>query len=221
TSTVLTDFADASNPRSAASPDGTNLWFDGAAGGIRFATFGATTSTQLSTTVTNLRQVNIFASQLYVTDSSGSAVRLGAVDSGLPTSSGQTITNLPGFETAGSPYGFFFVDLDAGVAGVDTLYVADDSVGLEKFSLVSGSWVASGTAGAAADAYRGLTATVAGSAVTLFTTRKGGSSATGGGELATLVDGTGYNGTLAGTPALLATAATNTSFRGVALAPTP
>jgi len=35
----------------------------------------------------------------------------------------------------------------------------------------------------------------------------------------TLTDGTGFEGTLTATPSVLATAATNTSFRGVALTP--
>src|SRR5262249_32534665 len=77
TSTALSDFADQNNPRSAVSSNGTDIWVDGAAGGIRYTTKGSTTSTQLSTTVTNLRQTNIFNGQLYVSDSSGSAVRLG------------------------------------------------------------------------------------------------------------------------------------------------
>src|SRR5262249_4855277 len=121
TSTALSDFADGSNPRSVTSTNGTDLWVAGAAGGVRYATLGSTTSTQLSTTVTNIRQTNIFAGQLYVSDSSGSAVRVGAVGSGLPTTSGQTITNLSGFPTSGGPYGFFFADLSASVDGLDTL----------------------------------------------------------------------------------------------------
>src|SRR5262249_1580816 len=63
--------------------------------------------------------------------------------------------------------------------------------------------------------------TVSGTTVTLFAVRKGGSSATGGGELVKLVDSSGYNGAFSGTPTLLATAGTNTAFRGVALAPEP
>ena len=36
-----------------------------------------------------------------------------------------------GFPTStGSPYGFFFPDLDAGVSGLDTLYVADDAAAI-------------------------------------------------------------------------------------------
>ena len=222
TTTGLTDAATGSNPRSVASTDGTNLWLTGAAGGIRFATLGGSTSVQLSTTVTNLRQVGIFGAQLYVSDSSGSAVRLGAVGLGLPTTVGQTITNLSGIPAStGSPYGFFFADLDPNTPGLDVLYVADDGAGITKYSLVGGTWTANGTLGTASDAYRGLTGAATGSSVSLFATRKGGSTATGGGELVRIVDGSGFNGALSGTPTLLASAPTNTAFRGVALAPQP
>jgi len=57
--------------------------------------------------------------------------------------------------------------------------------------------------------------------VTLFAVRKGGTAAAGGGELDSLVDATGFGGTFAATPNLLATAGANTAFRGVALAPQP
>jgi hypothetical protein len=221
TSTALTDWASGNNPRSVASTDGTNLWVAGAAGGVRFTTLGSTTSTQLSTTVANIRQTSIFASQLYVSDSSGSAVRLGTVGTGLPTTAGQTITNLTGIPTGGSPYGFFFADLDDAVSGLDTLYIADDGAGLVKYALISGTWTAEGTVGTATDAYRGLTGSVANGVVTLFAVRKGGSTATGGGEFVSLVDGSGRLGAFSSTPTLLATAAGNEAFRGVAFAPLP
>ncbi len=132
---------------------------------------------------------------------------------GVPTTSGQTITNIPGFPTAGSPYAFFFADLDAGVAGVDTLYVsADDAGGLTKYSLVGGNWTPNGTIGVASDAYRGLDAHVIGNRVTLFATRKGGSAAAGGGELVSIVDTSGYNGAFAATPVLLSTATAKPLF---------
>ena len=220
TTTGLTDAADLNTPRSATSTNGTDLWFTGAAGGIHFATLGGTTSTQLSTTLTNLRQANIFGGQLFVTTSSGTALRLGTVGTGTPTTSGQAIVSLPGFPTSGSPYGYFFADLDATVAGIDTVYVAsDDAAALTKYSLVGGTWTANGTVGASADAYRGVTGVATGTSVTLYATRKGGSTATGGGELVVLVDTSGYNAAFSGTPTLLATAAANTAFRGVALAP--
>ncbi len=222
TSTALTDFSNANNPRSAISSDGTSIWVGGAAGGVRYTTDGSTTSTQLSTTVTNIRQVEIFNGQLYESDSSGSTIRIGTVGSGLPTTTGQTITNLPGFETStGSPYNFFFADLNPSVAGVDTLYVAEDTAGtpagqIQKYSLVGGNWTANGTIAAAA--IRGLTGVVNGTTVTLFGTT-GGSGATGGGSLYTLTDTSGYNATITGSLSTIATAASNEAFRGVALAP--
>ena len=103
--------------------------------------------------------------------------------------------------------------------GADTLYVADESFGVAKDSLVAGSWIANGTAGAGADAYRGITGTTSGTTVTLFATRKGGSTATGGGELVSIVDASGYNGAFTGAPTLLAVAGANTAFRGVAMVP--
>jgi len=217
-STKLTDFSSGNNPRSAVSTNGTDLWVTGAANtgptvGVRFTTLGSTTSTQLTTT-TNFRQVNIFDGQLYVSSASG-ATRIATVGTGLPTTPGQPVTNIPGAPASlPSPYGFFFADLDGGVAGVDTLYVADDAAGaLQKFSLVSGTWVSNGTIGVDSDDYRGLTATVSDAGVvTLYATRRGN-------QLVTLTDVTGYNGAFTGVPVPLATAGTNQAFRGVALTP--
>jgi hypothetical protein len=209
TTTALSDASTGSNPRSSVSTNGTDIWMDGGAGGIRYTTLGSTTSTQLSTTVTNLRQTNIFAGQLYVSSASG-AFRLASVGTGTPTTSGQTITNLPGFPTAtGSPYGFFFADLDAGVSGVDTVYVADDGGTIQKYSLVAGTWTANGTK--ALSSVRGITGVVSGASVTLYVTN--------GSSLQTITDTSGYNATITGTLTSLATAPANTAFRGVAFAP--
>jgi hypothetical protein len=214
TTTALTDALSGGNPRSATSTNGTDLWISGTSsgGGVRYATFGATTSTAIAATPTNLRVVNTFGGQLFVTSQSG-AFRLATIGTGAPTTTGQTITNLPGFPTAtGSPYGFFFADLDAGVAGLDTLYVADDGGTVGKYSLVSGSWTLNGTASAVG--IRGLTAEVTGTTVTLFVT-----SAT---SLRTLTDTGGYNQAIsAAASTLLAAAGTNTAFRGVAFRPHP
>ncbi|MFA6044159.1 MAG: hypothetical protein WC718_04175 [Phycisphaerales bacterium] len=231
--TTYTRFSDAfsaNNIRSAVT-DGTSVWATGANSGVRYTTLGATgTSTQLSTTTTNLRQVNIFNGQLYISSSSGTT-RVATVGTGTPTTTGNTITNLAGApSTVASPYAFSFVDLSPSVPGVDTLYVADDGAGggIEKFSLVGSSWVANGVVGAAADAYRGITASVNAGVVTLFATRGGGTNANGGGQLVSLTDASGYNAALTGTPTLLASAVTstttgsfNTSFRGVGYIPVP
>ena len=229
TTTALNNYSSATNIRSAVGNDCNSAFVTGATGttgaglvsGVVNVAIGATTAgTALSTTLTNLRQVNIFNGQLYVSTSSGSAVRVGTVGTGTPTTAGQTITNLPGIPTTTSPYAFFFAKLSAASAGADTLYIAhDDANALAKYSLNAGTWVSKGTVGVAADLYRGLTGVVSGSTVTLYAVRKGGSGATGGGELVSLVDSSGYDGAFTATPTLLATATANTAFRGVALTP--
>ncbi|MFL6233522.1 MAG: ExeM/NucH family extracellular endonuclease, partial [Thermoanaerobaculia bacterium] len=216
TTTALTDAISGGNPRGAASTNGADLWLSGTSGGggIRYATLGATTSTSLATTPTNFRAIGIFGGQLFASSQTG-AFRLSTIGTGTPTTSGQTVTNLPGFPTAtGSPNGFFFADLNAGVAGVDTVYVADDGGTIQKYSLVAGSWTLNGSITAASA--RGLTATVSGSTVTLYVTYSAGS------KLAKVVDTAGYNAAPSTTTVTdLATAGTNTAFRGVALAPVP
>ena len=222
TTTAITDAFDTNNIRSVASADGTNIYIAGANSGVRLVTFGnaagATTQISDSTTgaVVNFRQINIYNNQLYFSTGSGSNPRVGTIGTGLPTTGGQAITGAPGISGTGSPYGYFFADLSPTVPGVDTLYIADDNStagGIQKYSLVNGTWVANGVIGAPADAYRGLTGSVSGSSVTLYSTRKGA-------ELASVVDATGYNVAPTATPTLLATAPTNTAFRGVAFAPT-
>jgi hypothetical protein len=218
TTTALTDAISGGNPRGAASTNGTDLWISGTSsgGGIRYATFGSSTSTALNTTpVTNLRQVNVFGGQLYVSSGSG-AFRVAAVGAGSPTTAGQIIANLPGYPTSTtSPYGFFFADLDPTVPGFDTLYVADDNAsggtgGIQKYSLVSGSWVANGSI-ASTGGLRGITGSVSGNTVTLYVA--------GNSTLSRVTDATGYNATISGSLTTLASALTNTAFRGVAFAP--
>lgn len=221
TSTSLNDFFNTGNIRSVGSDSCAAAWVTGSNSGIGHVTFGASAITSVvSTTLTNLRAVGVFGGQLYASNASGSNPRVGSVGSGLPATAGQTISGLPGMATSGNANAYFFADLSASVPGVDTLYVAyDDAPALSKYSLVGGTWVSNGVVGVASDAYRGLTGVVNGGSVTLYATRKGGTGSTGGGELVSIADSSGYNAANNGTPTLLATAATNTAFRGVALAP--
>lgn len=223
TSTALTTHGDADNTRSAASIDGTTIWVAGASssgtsGGVHVTTLGATTSTDLtSTSLNNARHVGIFDGQLYLSSSSGTNTFKGVstVGTGLPVSGAQTVTRLPGLTDANSPgtYAFCLLDLSPGISGVDTLYIADDGTGaLTKFSLVAGTWTANGTVGTTSDNYTGLACSASGGTVSLFATRNGTA-------LVKLDDASGYNGTLAGTPTVLVTAAANTVLRGVSLTP--
>jgi predicted extracellular nuclease len=213
TSTVFAANYSTNNFRSAASTNCTDLWATGGNDGVRYTTVGGTTNTQVSNTVTNLRQINIFGGQLYISTASGTT-RVGTVGAGTPTTSGQTITQLPSLPTSGSPYSFFFADLSSAVAGVDTLYIADEgtgaSFGLQKYSLVSGAWFPNGSI--SGTGIRGLTGVVTGNSVALYAVNNAGA-------LLTITDTTGYNATISGTFANIASAGTNRAFRGVALAP--
>ena len=198
-----------------ATMDGNNIWTVGSSGGIAVISKGQTTGagTQLSTTVTNLRTVNIFNNQLYISTQSG-AFRLGTVGTGQPTTNGQTITNLAGFPTStGSPYQFFFARLGTGTAfnGYDTLYVADDAGGgIQKFSFNGTAWTQTGSA--TAGSIRGLTGVVTGTTVTLF--------GTNGTTLYTLTDTAGFNANPSSTAAsTLRTAGTNLAWRGISSVP--
>src|SRR5205814_6026481 len=82
TSTGLNSAFNTGNPRGVASDAGTNFWAVGSNTGVVFATLGSSASTIVSTTQTNLREVNIFGGQLYVTTASTGPFRLGAVGLG-------------------------------------------------------------------------------------------------------------------------------------------
>lgn len=218
TTALSTNGFSGGNPRGVVSVDGSEFWASGSNTGIVYAAYGATSGTIVSSTFTNLRAVNIFDGQLYVSANT-STLRLGTVGTGTPTTSGQTITNLPGFPTTSlSPYQFYLADLTAAVAGVDTLYISDDRAsgsggGITKYSLVGGSWVSNGTANGS---IRGLTGDTSGTTVTLF----GTTSTASANAIVTLVDTAGYNAAFSTTTlTTIATAATNTAFRGIAFAP--
>jgi methionine-rich copper-binding protein CopC len=133
----------------------------------------------------------------------------------MPKTTGQSETALPGLDFTTNPdsYAFFFADLTSSVAGVDTLYVADGT-GILKFSLNGGKWTPNGSVGGA-DQFRGLTAVVVGTSVTLYSTGTSGSSD----KLYTFTDSSGWNGSVSGSATAIATAGTNLGFRGVAQVP--
>ncbi|HEX8364645.1 MAG TPA: Calx-beta domain-containing protein [Allosphingosinicella sp.] len=209
TTTALTNVFLNGNIRSAASSDGQTFWAIGSNTGIVTTTLGATTGTVIAATPDNLRDVDIYNGQLYISSGAGS-VRMAQVGTGLPTTSGQTVTPLPGVPTASGTFnGFFFADLTAAVPGVDTLYLANEAGGLAKYSLVGGTWTSNGTI--TPSVLNGLTGSVTGGTVSLF--------ATTASALIRFSDASGYNGTLTGTGTSIATAGTNTAFRGVSFAP--
>jgi hypothetical protein len=161
------------------------------------------------------RALGIADGQLYYSSGSGTA-GIYALGTGLPTSGSFTGALIA---ASASPYAFLFADLSSSVAGVDTLYVADDAStgnggGIPKYSKQgNGSWsfnsVLAGTG-----PVRGLTGVVSGGAVQLY--------ATSDTKLYAALDDSGYAGSIAGAGAVtLASAAANTVFRGVAMTPVP
>ena len=210
--TALSDAFSGVMARSAIEDSG-RIWISGGNGGIRTTTTGATTTTGITASVTG-RVLGIYNGQLY-TSSQASGIRIGKIGTGKPVTTGQTVTNLPGFPVTGGFIQYFFADLDSTVPGMDVLYAADNGTGLHKYSLSGGNWVFNGSI---AGVYFGVTGKISGGNVTLFATRK----ATGKNEsdLVRLTDNSGYNGSFAGTPTRLTTSAMYTVFRGVSLCPT-
>ncbi len=224
TSTLVSDAFSAGNIRGAASVDGSTFYAVGSNSGVHYLPFGNTgTTTAFNTAApTNLRTVNIFGGNLYIASATGAFNGISQVGTGLPTTAPQTITLLPGFSAASgpSPYAFYFADLSATVPGVDVVYVADDrlpavspSGGVQKWSLVGGTWTLNGVL-SSPTAIRSLTGSATGSTVSLVA----GTDS----KLFALTDNAGYNAAPSFTvfPTEFATAAANTKFRGVALAPT-
>ncbi len=144
TGATLTDAYSGDNARAAISVNGQQFYTVGNADGgytntveslgARYSTLGATTSTLLGTynptpdKYDNFRSEQIFNNTLYVAKGSGGKGLDGIFQVGntgtLPTTSGNTITALPGLTfTANTsnfhPFGFFF-------ANANTLYVADE-----------------------------------------------------------------------------------------------
>jgi hypothetical protein len=223
TTTALSDYSSGGSPRSAVTDNGSNLWMTGTSGGVRYTTVGATTSKPVSTAIDNLRIISIFNNQLYTSIGTTTATRVGTVGTGLPTTGGQPINNLPGLSNVGSPFQYVLFDQSPAIPGLDVLYIADEDSAVFKYSLdASNQWVSNGAIGTRFDYYRGLTGVSVGGVVTLYAIRKGGTIKSGsGGELVALTDASGHNGTFAPVPVILATAATNTGWRGIAFAPEP
>lgn len=215
TTTTLAGADTAKVIRSAATTDGERLWATGGNGGVVTTTRGATTSsTVVGDASSNLSSLTIQDGQLF---SSGIlADRLAAVGTGTPTSG--TLTDLAGLPSNLLTYGYAFADLTPaayGSTGLDTLYLADGSNRggtVDKYRWNGTAWAKVGDVDV--PGAFGIVAHVTGSSVSLDVTTPT--------QLLTLTDSDGAAAdTFApATPTVLATAAPNTEFRGVALAPT-
>lgn len=230
TSTVFSNAFVASSLRSAVSSDGTTFWAAGlganldggpTSGGTWTIQRGTTGGTQLSTTLA--RSLGITNGQLYVSGDIAPNLVLSSVGTGLPTTSGQSLTPLPGMPgSAMSPWGFVFFDRNASVPGIDTAYVANEVVGggdagaslrgIQKWVYNGTTWSLAATLNLPSPTgYRSLTGLVVGSTVTLVASTA--DSGVASNRLVVFVD----DGVTA--PRVLASSSTNTFYRGVALPP--
>ncbi|MDI1484285.1 hypothetical protein [Polyangium sp. y55x31] len=220
TSTLVSGAFSGSNVRGATSSDGTSIWVSGnstTTGGIQFITLGAVFPTQILSNPLNTRCVHAAGGQLYATSGAGTFVNVFTVGSGLPTSSGQTATSLPGLPTASaSPYGFALLDLSAAIAGPDTLYIADDRSpasggGIQKWTFDGFSWSLAATWNDGTAGVRGLAAKPSGAGVQIVATTSENNENR---VLAVFDDGSAFPEIVIAT-----IAPPNTVFRGVAFAP--
>jgi hypothetical protein len=214
TTTTFATAESGGNPRGAVTTDGSELWLSGSTGlwaGLRGEP--SQSGASLLTSPSNVRWVGIFGGQLYASSGSGTYTNVFTVGTGLPMSAGQTATSLPGLPTSGgSPYGFVLLDLDSAVAGYDTLYVADDAAGLQKWVFNGTNWMLYATLNLGTPVgFRGVAGFASGGKVTLMAS----TAETGTNRLVVFVD----NGGAASVGTLVATSSANTMFRGVALSP--
>jgi hypothetical protein len=214
TSTSFSTAESGTNARSAVSVDGAGIWISGA-NDVWYGLFGAATQsgTIVLATPSNVRWLAIFGGQLYGSSGSSGFTDVFAIGAGLPVTANQTATPLPGLPTTGaSPYGFVLFDLDAGVAGNDTLYLADDSAGLQKWTFDGSSWNQVTTLNLAAPVgFRGVAGFASAGGVTLMAS----TAESGTDRLVVFVD----DGVSVPTGTPVATSPVNTMFRGVALSP--
>ncbi|HEX3695061.1 MAG TPA: esterase-like activity of phytase family protein [Polyangia bacterium] len=227
TSTTLATAFDSNNARGATSADGTGFWVAGAggsSGGVWFVPFGTSGGTLvLNASLNNVRWLTIAGGQLYGTSNVASSPSVFTIGTGLPTTTGQLAVTLNGIPNNNSnnnlpPSVYGMVTLDLVPAGgdgkPDTLYLSDDSTsgGIQKWTNSGTSWSLAGTFNVSPTpvGFRGLAGSAVGNKVTLVAS----TAEDANGRLVVFVD----DGTTV-TNTVIATAGTNTVFRGVALSP--
>ncbi|WP_151084539.1 Ig-like domain-containing protein [Nocardioides cynanchi] len=214
TTTVLTGAGVTKIIRSATTTDGERLWATGGNGGVVTTNRGSSAaSTVAGSATSNLSALTVQGGQLF---SSGILTdRLARIGTGVPTSG--ALTDLPGLPDNLLTYGYALADLtpdDYAGTGLDTLYIADGSARggtVDKYRWNGTTWASAGYVDV--EGAFGIVADVQGASVSLAVTTPT--------SLVTLTDPAGAAASFApSAPTVLATAAPNTEFRGVALAPT-
>lgn len=207
-------FHSGNNIRGAASDGLSNYWSAGGNDGTDY--FGTGTAVTVQNTKANTRSVAVFNGNLYFSTQSGAgastALGIYQVGTGLPTTSGQSITNIINTGASSQAAGFFFNSTRT------ICYIADGRAvssggGIQKWTFDGSTWSLAytfGTGAASTVGAFGLTVDFSGSNPVIFATTTEATE----NRLITVTD----NGA-GSTVTAIATAPVNTSFRGVALAP--
>jgi hypothetical protein len=222
TSTSLTDSTgEANNFRSATTAvTGGNIYV-GSGGGTGITTDGGTSATYL--TGDKVHEVLVVNGQLY----ESTTTNIFSIGTGLPTSGSPTTTALLSGVNLPAHFGpdqFALVTLGTG-STPNTLYVADGSNGatggdpsaVEKYSLESGVWTATGSINVPLAV--GLAVSVSGGVASIYVTGATSTAAGNNTILDSITDSSGFGGTLTGSATTIATAPTGTDFKGLAFAP--
>ena len=218
TSKLITDGFTGNNIRGAVTSNGYDFWVTGTGtgGGVRYTNSSLSTSTQISGTLTNTRTARIFDGQLYISSATSPNIGVSKVGTGLPTTTATlSLTSLTPAST--DTYAFVFLDRDAGVAGSDVLYIADNALGLLKYSFDGTTWTSRGSL--TGTGFTGLIGKVNGANAELYIST--------GTSVYSFTDAAAYNAnitssgsTVTGVGTLIATAFANMAFRGIEFAPT-
>ena len=190
----------ANNIRSATA-SGTNYFSAGTASSAPNGIVYLNSNTSLATTPTNTRVVQIFNGQTYFSASSSPFLGVAKMGTGIPTTSGQTAAQI-NTTNDGSSYGFSLSPDGT------TLYIADDAAGILKYTGSGTSFAFTYTVNATP--VRGLVVDYSGSNPVIYAT----TTASSANSIIKITDG----GSLS-TASTIATAATNTGFRGIQFAP--
>ncbi|MBM3977122.1 MAG: hypothetical protein FJ299_09045 [Planctomycetes bacterium] len=187
-----------------AGSDGTNYWAVGSGEGTDY--FGPGAQTVVSAAKTNLRAAAVFNGQLYISSASTNGTPgvtgVFAVGSGLPTTSGQTLTTIAATANT-STSGFYF-------NSTGTVLYVGVGTGVQKWTF-SGTWNLAYTL-TFTNGANSVVADFSGPNPVVYVTVGSGTANT----LAKFTD-PGAGGAV--TLTTLATAPANTSFRSVAFAP--
>lgn len=199
-----TTLGSATSIRGVVSNDGTQFWASTAdKGAVYIGTFGsAQAGVQLNTASTNLRDIGIFGNQLYVSSASTPNRGVCTLGTGLPTTTGQTVTLLTGFPGAAtSNANSFQFDSGTRIFEVDTTFATQ---GLLEWTLSAGTWSVASSQPLTGTGNWSLTIGMDGSTPSIFVT-----------DNANSIKKTPKASPLAALTQIV-TAGTNTAFRGIA-----